>query len=95
MASESTSQVRDRVAQARNAAAQRWQPHGFRTNAEVSGPLLRREFRLGNSAMVPLRTALDRGCSASAVSIELCESGGVWRTWPAGRHPAWTRCRPR
>lgn len=35
------------------------------------------------------------GCSASAVSIELCESGGVWRTWPAGRHPAWTRCRPR
>lgn len=61
MAGESTSQVRDRVAQARNAAAQRWQPHGFRTNAEVSGPLLRREFRLGNSAMVPLRTALDRG----------------------------------
>ncbi|GJO40779.1 YifB family Mg chelatase-like AAA ATPase [Mycobacterium marinum] len=61
VAGESTSQVRDRVAQARNAAAQRWQPHGFRTNAEVSGPLLRREFRLGNSAMVPLRTALDRG----------------------------------
>ncbi|GJN98871.1 hypothetical protein NJB1907f44_30780 [Mycobacterium marinum] len=61
VAGESTSQVRDRVAQARNAAAQRWRPHGFRTNAEVSGPLLRREFRLGNSAMVLLRTALDRG----------------------------------
>ena len=27
------------------AAAQRWQPHGIRTNAEVSGALLRRRFR--------------------------------------------------
>ncbi|MDD4865770.1 MAG: ATP-binding protein, partial [Mycobacterium sp.] len=33
----------------------------FRTNAEVSGPLLRRKFRPGNAAMAPLRTALDRG----------------------------------
>jgi magnesium chelatase family protein len=58
---ESTSQVRRRVALARDAAAQRWRPHGFRTNAEVSGPLLRRKFRPSNAAMVPLRTALDRG----------------------------------
>lgn len=57
---ESTSQVRQRVALAREAAAQRWRPHGFRTNAEVSGPLLRRKFRPSSAAMLPLRTALDR-----------------------------------
>ncbi|MBV9352910.1 MAG: ATP-binding protein, partial [Mycobacterium sp.] len=43
------------------AAAQRWSPYGFRTNAEVSGALLRRKFRLGSAAMEPLCTALDRG----------------------------------
>lgn len=36
-------------------------PHGFRTNAEVSGALLRRKFRLGSTAMSPLRIAMDRG----------------------------------
>lgn len=58
---ETTAQVRHRVALARESAAERWRPHGFRTNAEVSGPLLRRKFRLSNAAMDPLRTALDRG----------------------------------
>lgn len=58
---ESTAAVRSRVAQARAAAAQRWSPHGFHTNAEVSGALLRRRFRLSATAMAPLRTALDRG----------------------------------
>ena len=58
---ESTARVRERVAMARNAAAERWRPYGIRTNAEVSGALLRRRFRLPGSAMVPLRTALDRG----------------------------------
>jgi magnesium chelatase family protein len=58
---ESTTQVCSRVAAARDAAAGRWQPHGCRTNAEVSGALLRRKFRLSNAAMTPLRTALDRG----------------------------------
>jgi magnesium chelatase family protein len=58
---EPTAQVRRRVALARDAAAQRWRSHGFRTNAEVSGSLLRRKFRPGNAAMDPLRTALDRG----------------------------------
>jgi len=58
---ESTLQVRHRVAQARDAASQRWRPHGFSTNAEVSGPLLRRKFRPSDAAMVPLRTAVDRG----------------------------------
>ncbi|MDT5138969.1 MAG: magnesium chelatase family protein [Mycobacterium sp.] len=58
---ESTAQVRHRVTMARNAAAQRWRPHGFLTNAEVSGSLLRRKFRPSSAAMQPLRTALDRG----------------------------------
>ncbi|OJZ68013.1 hypothetical protein BRW65_25615 [Mycobacterium paraffinicum] len=58
---ESTAQVRQRVTQARAAAAARWSPYGFRTNAEVSGALLRRKFRLGNAAMTPLQRALDRG----------------------------------
>lgn len=58
---ESTAAVRSRVADARAAAAQRWGPHGFHTNAEVGGALLRRRFRLSTAAMEPLRTALDRG----------------------------------
>lgn len=58
---EPTSQVRNRVAQARDAAAARWRPHGFSTNVEVSGTLLRRKFRPSSAAMAPLRSALDRG----------------------------------
>jgi magnesium chelatase family protein len=58
---ESTAQVRSRVGLARDAAAERWRPHGFRTNAEVSGTLLRRRFRIGTAAMQPLRSALDKG----------------------------------
>lgn len=68
---ESSARVRDRVAAARAAAADRWRPHGIRTNAEVSGTLLRRRYRLSAKAMEPLRLALDRG----AVSIR-----GVDRT---------------
>jgi magnesium chelatase family protein len=58
---EATAKVRERVAAARDAAAARWAPHGIRTNAEVSGPLLRRRYRPDRAAMEPLRTALDRG----------------------------------
>ncbi|CAN5877661.1 YifB family Mg chelatase-like AAA ATPase [soil metagenome] len=58
---EPTEVVRARVAAAREAAAHRWKPHDIRTNAEVSGPLLRRRYRLTSHAMGPLRTALDRG----------------------------------
>jgi magnesium chelatase family protein len=60
-AGESTAAVRERVRAAREAAAQRWQKHGIRTNAEVSGVLLRRRYRLDKEAMDPLKTALDRG----------------------------------
>ncbi|HZQ30474.1 MAG TPA: YifB family Mg chelatase-like AAA ATPase [Mycobacterium sp.] len=58
---ESTRVVRERVIRARAAAAERWRPYGVRTNAEVSGPLLRQRFRLSRDAMDPLRRALDRG----------------------------------
>lgn len=60
-AGEPTAAVRDRVHAARAAAAERWRPYGIRTNAEVSGVLLRRQFRLGQDVMAPLRTAVDRG----------------------------------
>jgi magnesium chelatase family protein len=59
--SENTAEVRARVARARAAAVERWRPYGFSTNAEVTGTLLRRKFRLGKAAMAPLKTALDRG----------------------------------
>lgn len=58
---ESTATVRERVAQARGAAADRWRGYGFSTNAEVTGPILRRKFRLSTKAMNPLKTALERG----------------------------------
>lgn len=60
-AGESTDVVRARVAAARAAAHERWAPHGYRTNAEVSGVLLRRRFRPAHGIMAPLLTALDRG----------------------------------
>ncbi len=59
--SESSERVRARVASARDAAAERWRAHGLITNAEVPGALLRGAFRLGPAAMVPLKTALERG----------------------------------
>lgn len=58
---ESSAVVRERVAAARLAAQERWKPYGIGTNAEVGGPLLRREFRLPRAAMEPLRSVLDRG----------------------------------
>jgi magnesium chelatase family protein len=60
-AGEPTSVVRQRVAAARDAAAERWAAIGVRTNAEVPGPVLRRGFRPSRQAMAPLRAALDRG----------------------------------
>jgi magnesium chelatase family protein len=60
-AGESSAAVRERVHAARAAAAERWRPYGVATNAEVSGSLLRRRFRLGQDVTAPLRTAVDRG----------------------------------
>lgn len=58
---ESTAAVRQRVATARAAAAERWRTYGFSTNAEVAGSVLRRKFRLDSTAMAPLKTAMERG----------------------------------
>ncbi|GFG49785.1 hypothetical protein CQY20_04080 [Mycolicibacterium agri] len=60
-AGESTAAVRQRVLAARETAAERWKAYGIRTNAEVSGALLRREFRLDRDVMRPLSTSLERG----------------------------------
>lgn len=58
---EGTAVVRERVMVARARAARRWSAHGFYTNAEVPGTLLRKEFRPPNAVMDPLRNALERG----------------------------------
>ena len=58
---ERTADVRARVGRARAAAAERWRPHGFTTNAEVTGALLRKRFRLSAPVMAPLKAALERG----------------------------------
>jgi magnesium chelatase family protein len=76
---ESTASVRERVATARETAAQRWRPHGFHTNAEVSGGLLRRRYRPSVAAIAPLRAALDHG---------LLSTRGLDRTLRV----AWTLC---
>jgi magnesium chelatase family protein len=78
-AGEATSVVRERVWAARQSALERWRPYGIATNAEVSGALLRRDFRLAADVTKPLRTAVDRG----ALSIR-----GMDRTLRV----AWTIC---
>jgi magnesium chelatase family protein len=57
-----SAEVATRVARARAAAAERWSPGGWRTNAEVPGPQLRRApWRLPTPDTVGLRRALDLG----------------------------------
>ncbi|WIY02453.1 YifB family Mg chelatase-like AAA ATPase [Amycolatopsis mongoliensis] len=58
---ESSETVRARVLQARDRAAHRWQAHGWRSNSEVPGPALRREFTLSPAATQLLDRAMDRG----------------------------------
>ena len=58
---EDTATVRARVLAARGAAAERWGGQGFRTNAEVPGPVLRTRFALPRSAVRPLDAGLRAG----------------------------------
>ncbi|GAA5181952.1 YifB family Mg chelatase-like AAA ATPase [Rugosimonospora acidiphila] len=59
---EPSSVVAARVAQARAAAAVRWSDHGWSTNAEVPGPVLRRPpWRLPAAATAGLHRAVDAG----------------------------------
>lgn len=61
---ESTEVVRERVARARCEAAERWSEHGWSTNAEVPGPVLRKEYALPNK----VTALLDRGLETGAVT---------------------------
>ena len=58
---ESTAMVRARVLAARAAATERWAAHGWRTNAEVPGPVLRSRFALSRDALRPLEAGLRAG----------------------------------
>ena len=59
---ESSATVAERVTKARAAAAARWSAGGWRVNAEVPGPELRRApWRLPNGDTSSIRAALDRG----------------------------------
>ena len=58
---EGTEQVRRRVLAARAAARERWAQQGWRTNAEVPGPVLRREFRLPRNVIAELDRGLRDG----------------------------------
>jgi magnesium chelatase family protein len=59
---ESSAVVAERVAKARAAAAARWSADGWRVNAEVPGPQLRRPpWRLAPVHTAELRVKLDRG----------------------------------
>jgi magnesium chelatase family protein len=58
---EDTATVRARVLAARAAAVERWGAVGFRTNAEVPGPVLRTRFALPRSAVRPLDAGLRAG----------------------------------
>ncbi|QYN33240.1 YifB family Mg chelatase-like AAA ATPase [Pseudonocardia sp. DSM 110487] len=58
---EDTATVRARVLAARGAAAERWGALGYRTNAEVPGPVLRTRFALPRSAVRPLDAGLRSG----------------------------------
>lgn len=60
-AGEATAVVRSRVLAARAAAAERWSAHGWRTNAEVPGPALRRTFGLPRSVVRPLEERMRAG----------------------------------
>jgi len=54
--------VAERVAKARAAAVARWAAHGWATNAEVPGPVLRRPpWRLPRTSTVELGRWVDRG----------------------------------
>ena len=61
---ESTAVVRARVANARAKAAERWKEHGWLTNAQAPGPILRREFGLPRG----VTALLDRGLDIGAVT---------------------------
>ncbi|MBF6348901.1 MULTISPECIES: YifB family Mg chelatase-like AAA ATPase [Nocardia] len=59
--SEDSATVRNRVTAARSAAAARWREFGWRTNGEVPGHALRRQFPLPAESTAPVEAALRLG----------------------------------
>ncbi|MFI5718306.1 YifB family Mg chelatase-like AAA ATPase [Nocardia sp. NPDC051750] len=59
--SEDSATVRARVTAARSAAAARWCEYGWRTNGEVPGHALRRQFPLPGEVTAPVEAALRLG----------------------------------
>ena len=93
---EPTAAVCERVATAREAAAERWRPHGIRTNAEVSGSLLRKEFRLAPTVMKPLSDALDREADQHARrGSQPAGRLDAVPTWRDEHRRCWRTSRPR
>jgi magnesium chelatase family protein len=68
---ETTDQVRARVEKARRRAAERWAGRGWHTNAQVPGPVLRREFALPRRDTALLDRVLDSG-SVTARGADRC-----------------------
>jgi magnesium chelatase family protein len=68
---EPTAMVRARVAAARAKAAERWKKHGWLTNAQAPGPILRREYGLPRGVTAPLDRGLDNG-SVTARGADRC-----------------------
>ena len=68
---ETTEQVRARVEKARRRAVERWAGRGWHTNAQVPGPILRREFALPRRDTVLLDRSLDLG-SITARGADRC-----------------------
>ncbi|BEL11809.1 YifB family Mg chelatase-like AAA ATPase [Actinoplanes sichuanensis] len=69
---EPSAVVAGRVARARESAAGRWAAGGWRVNADVPGPVLRRPpWRLPGRATAVLHSALDRG-TLSARGFDRC-----------------------
>jgi magnesium chelatase family protein len=60
-AGEPTASVRERVLAARDRTARRLAGTPWTTNAEVPGPVLRREWPIPQDALVSLSADLDRG----------------------------------
>jgi magnesium chelatase family protein len=59
---QSSAEVAARVHTARAAAAERWRPSGWQTNAEVPGGVLRRQpWRLPRAALLAVERHLDAG----------------------------------
>lgn len=90
---DTTPVVRGRVENARQAAAERWSTHGWRTNAEVPGPALRREFALPPQVTSLLDRVIATGALTGRgadrclrVAWTLADLAG--REWPAAEHVA-------